>query len=99
MGGGGGGGGNGSSSTVRIIGKEVVILKFCFLVLEVWVFKFQGPRILGEREIFAWLQTIFYLYPSVQSILEEIFFFFFLRKFRGDFSLLIGLKVEIDIKL
>lgn len=50
MGGGGGGGGNGSSSTVRIIGKEVVLLKFCFLVLEVWVFKFQGPRILGERE-------------------------------------------------
>ena len=46
MGGGGGGGGNGSSSTVRIIGKEVVLLKFCFLVLEVWVFKFQGPRIL-----------------------------------------------------
>ena len=84
MGGGGGGGGNGSSSTVRIIGKEVVLLKFCFLVLEVWVFKFQGPRILGERErereIFAWLQTIFYLYPSVQSILEEIFFFFFFEK-------------------
>ena len=51
-GGGGGGGGKGSSSTVRIIGKEVVLLKFCFLVLEVWVFKFQGPRILGERERF-----------------------------------------------
>ena len=90
MGGGGGGGGNGSSSTVRIIGKEVVLLKFCFLVLEVWVFKFQGPRILGERERerdFCLVANHFLSLP-VGSV-----------HFRGDFWLLIGLKVEIDIKL
>ena len=73
MGGGGGGGGNGSSSTVRIIGKEVVILKFCFLVLEVWVFKFQGPRILGERERAFCLVANHFLSLPVGSVHFRIF--------------------------
>ena len=79
MGGGGGGGGNGSSSTVRIIGKEVVLLKFCFLALEVWVFKFQGPRILGERERDFYLVANHFLSLPVSSVhfRGDFFFFFF----------------------